>query len=80
MERMSVCDRACRAAGCDRLPSQVENSLNEANVEPLAEFDSAFQTQFGFAVRAERGYSVGGGLDQTSGVKHRYRVGRCNVL
>lgn len=29
-----------------------ENGLNEANVEPLAEFDSAFDTQLGFAVRA----------------------------
>lgn len=29
-----------------------ENSLNEANVEPLAKFDSAFDTQLGFAVRA----------------------------
>ena len=29
-----------------------ENGLNEANVEPLADFDSAFDTQIGFAVRA----------------------------
>jgi predicted TIM-barrel fold metal-dependent hydrolase len=29
-----------------------ENGLNEANVEPLADFDSAFDTQLGFAVRA----------------------------
>ncbi len=29
-----------------------ENSLNEANTEPLADFDSAFDTQLGFAVRA----------------------------
>ncbi len=29
-----------------------ENSLNEANTEPLADFDSAFDTQVGFAVRA----------------------------
>ncbi|MCP9275093.1 amidohydrolase family protein [Mycolicibacterium arenosum] len=29
-----------------------ENGLNEANVEPLAAFDSAFDTQIGFAVRA----------------------------
>jgi uncharacterized protein len=28
-----------------------ENALNEANIEPLAEFDSAFDTQLGFAVR-----------------------------
>jgi len=32
--------------------SQFENGLNEANVEPLAAFDSAFDTQLGFAVRA----------------------------
>lgn len=31
---------------------QFENALNEANTEPLAEFDSAFDTQLGFAVRA----------------------------
>jgi len=29
-----------------------ENGLNEANTEPLAHFDSAFDTQLGFAVRA----------------------------
>jgi predicted TIM-barrel fold metal-dependent hydrolase len=29
-----------------------ENGLNEANVEPLADFDSAFDTQLGFAVLA----------------------------
>jgi predicted TIM-barrel fold metal-dependent hydrolase len=29
-----------------------ENGLNEANVEPLADFDSAFDTQLGFAIRA----------------------------
>jgi predicted TIM-barrel fold metal-dependent hydrolase len=29
-----------------------ENSLNEANTEPLADFDSGFDSQLGFAVRA----------------------------
>jgi uncharacterized protein len=29
-----------------------ENGLNEANIEPLAEWDSTFDTQLGFAVRA----------------------------
>lgn len=29
-----------------------ENGLNEANTEPLADFDSGFDTQVGFAVRA----------------------------
>lgn len=29
-----------------------ENALNEANTEPLAQFDSGFDTQLGFAVRA----------------------------
>ena len=29
-----------------------ENALNEANIEPLADFDSAFDSQLGFAVRA----------------------------
>ncbi len=28
-----------------------ENGLNEANTEPLADFDSGFDTQLGFAVR-----------------------------
>ncbi len=32
--------------------SRFENALNEANTEPLAPFDSAFDTQLGFAVRA----------------------------
>jgi uncharacterized protein len=32
--------------------AQFENGLNEANVEPLADFDSAFDSQLGFAVRA----------------------------
>jgi len=40
----------CWAQAVDR--SRFENGLNEANVEPLADFDSAFDTQLGFAVRA----------------------------
>jgi predicted TIM-barrel fold metal-dependent hydrolase len=36
-----------------------ENGLNEANVEPLADFDSAFDTQLGFAVRAHCGPLLG---------------------
>jgi len=32
--------------------AQFENGLNEANTQPLAGFDSAFDTQLGFAVRA----------------------------
>lgn len=32
--------------------ARFENALNEANTEPLADFDSAFDTQLGFAVRA----------------------------
>lgn len=36
--------------GVDR--ARFENALNEANTEPLAGFDSAFDTQLGFAVRA----------------------------
>jgi predicted TIM-barrel fold metal-dependent hydrolase len=31
---------------------QFENGLNEANTEPLASYDSAFDTQLGFAIRA----------------------------
>ncbi|MDT7730002.1 MAG: uncharacterized protein QOK45_255 [Mycobacterium sp.] len=43
------------AHGCwlqppDRL--RFENGLNEANTEPLASYDSAFDTQLGFAIRA----------------------------
>lgn len=40
----------CRLAPVDR--RRFEDSLNEANTEPLADFDSAFDTQLGFAVRA----------------------------
>jgi len=32
--------------------ARFENGLNEANTDPLAAFDSAFDTQLGFAVRA----------------------------
>jgi predicted TIM-barrel fold metal-dependent hydrolase len=31
---------------------RLENAFNEANTEPLADFDSGFDTQLGFAVRA----------------------------
>jgi uncharacterized protein len=40
----------CWLAAGDR--QRFENSLNEANTEPLADFDSGFDTQLGFAVRA----------------------------
>src|ERR1700753_3148993 len=40
----------CWLSAGDR--SRFENALNEANVEPLADFDSGFDTQLGFAVRA----------------------------
>ena len=36
-------------SGTDR--SRFENGLNEANTEPVADFDSGFDTQLGFAVR-----------------------------
>ncbi|MBX7434693.1 amidohydrolase family protein [Mycobacterium sp. Y57] len=36
-----------------------ENALNEANTEPLAAFDSAFDTQLGFAVRAHCAPALG---------------------
>ncbi len=36
-----------------------ENALNEANTEPLAEFDSAFDSQLGFAVRTHCGPVLG---------------------
>ena len=39
--------------------SRFENALNEANTEPLAPFDSAFDTQLGFAVRAHCGPILG---------------------
>jgi hypothetical protein len=32
--------------------TRFENGLNEANTEPLASYDSAFDTQLGFAIRA----------------------------
>lgn len=37
-------------SGVDR--QRFENGLNEANTEPLADFDSGFDTQLGFALRA----------------------------
>ena len=40
----------CWVAPGDRL--RFENGLNEANIEPLAEWDSAFDTQLGFALRS----------------------------
>ena len=40
----------CRLHAVDR--PRFEDSLNEANVVPLADFDSAFDTQLGFGVRA----------------------------
>lgn len=40
----------CWLASGDR--SRFENALNEANTEPVAAFDSAFDSQLGFAVRA----------------------------
>ncbi|HYP96532.1 MAG TPA: amidohydrolase family protein [Mycobacterium sp.] len=39
--------------------ARFENGLNEANTEPLADFDSAFDTQLGFAVRAHCGPLLG---------------------
>ncbi|MBX9979209.1 MAG: amidohydrolase family protein [Mycobacterium gordonae] len=39
----------CWSTGGDR--RRFENALNEANTEPLADFDSGFDTQVGFAVR-----------------------------
>ena len=39
----------CWLAAGDR--QRFENGLNEANTEPLADFDSGFDTQLGFAVR-----------------------------
>jgi len=47
----------CRLQPVDR--RRFEDSLNEANIEPLAEFDSAFDTQLGFAVRAHCGPLLG---------------------
>jgi uncharacterized protein len=40
----------CWLQATDR--ARFENGLNEANTDPLAGFDSAFDTQLGFAVRA----------------------------
>ncbi len=40
----------CWLAAGDR--QRFENALNEANTEPLADFDSGFDTQLGFAIRA----------------------------
>jgi predicted TIM-barrel fold metal-dependent hydrolase len=39
--------------------ARFENALNEANTDPLADFDSGFDTQLGFAVRAHCGPLLG---------------------
>jgi len=39
--------------------ARFENALNEANTEPLADFDTAFDTQLGFAVRAHCAATLG---------------------
>jgi uncharacterized protein len=52
-EMVSLIDHhvhGCWVTSRDR--DQFENALNEANTEALAAFDSAFDTQLGFAVRA----------------------------
>ncbi|MDY6998978.1 MAG: amidohydrolase family protein [Actinomycetota bacterium] len=48
--------------GCWLTPgdrTRFDNALNEANTEPLAPFDSAFDTQLGFAVRAHCSTALG---------------------
>ena len=53
IENMPLVDHhvhGCWLTAPDR--AKFENGLNEANVAPLADFDSAFDTQLGFAVRA----------------------------
>jgi len=53
IERLRLVDNHVHGywlSGIDR--HRFENGLNEANTEPLAEFDSGFDTQLGFAVRA----------------------------
>jgi uncharacterized protein len=47
----------CWLAAGDR--RRFENALNEANTEPLADFDSGFDSQLGFAVRAHCGPVLG---------------------
>jgi predicted TIM-barrel fold metal-dependent hydrolase len=52
IENVSLVDH--HVHGCWLTPpdrARFENGLNEANIEPLADFDSAFDTQLGFAVR-----------------------------
>jgi hypothetical protein len=52
VEAVALIDQ--HAHGCWVTPvdrNRFENALNEANTEPLAAFDSAFDTQLGFAVR-----------------------------
>lgn len=47
----------CWLSAVDR--GRFENALNEANTEPVADFDSAFDTQLGFAVRAHCSAVIG---------------------
>ena len=60
IENMPLVDHhvhGCWLTAPDR--AKFESGLNEANVEPLADFDSAFDTQLGFAVRAHCGPLLG---------------------
>ncbi|MGE0220332.1 amidohydrolase family protein [Mycolicibacterium sp.] len=56
--------------------SRFENALNEANTEALAAFDSAFDTQLGFAVRAHCAPVLG--LDRHADAD-TYWARRCTV-
>ncbi|MDD4867015.1 MAG: amidohydrolase, partial [Mycobacterium sp.] len=47
----------CWLASGDR--NRFENALNEANTDLLADFDSAFDSQLGFAMRAHCGPVLG---------------------
>lgn len=61
-----------------------ENGLNEANTEPLADFDSGFDTQLGFAVRAHcaplLGLPAHAEPDEYWNVRHRYSPGQLAEL
>ena len=60
VKRVALVDEhvhGCWLAAGDR--RRFENALNEANTEPLADFDSGFDSQLGFAVRAHCGPLLG---------------------
>ncbi|BBA88344.1 amidohydrolase family protein [Mycobacterium pseudoshottsii] len=61
--------------------SRFENALNEANTQPLADFDSAFDSQLGFALRKHCGPILGlpEHVDPKTYWEHRSQLGETEL-